>query len=257
MLILISPAKNLNFDPVDRDLEVSQPRFLKETRELAKTAKALSKGELKQLMNLSDKLADLNYARFQAFKTPFTEDNAKPAVLAFAGDVYQGLEAATMTPADLSWAQDHLRILSGFYGLLRPLDLMQPYRMEMGRSLKTAKAKDLYGFWGDKLTKRINADLNGGETLINLASNEYFGAVDPKKIKGQIITPQFKEIRDGKARFISFSAKKARGLMARHIIDKRIESPEGLKTFRRDGYRFNKGLSKGATWVFTRPDKPA
>ena len=257
MLILISPAKNLNFDPLDRDLEVTQPAFLKETRQLAKAAKALSKGQLKQLMNLSDKLADLNYERFQSFKTPFTIDNAKPAALAFAGDVYQGLEAATMKPEDLNWAQDHLRILSGLYGLLRPLDLIQPYRLEMGRPLKTDKAGDLYGFWRDKLTQQVNKDLNGGKTLINLASNEYFGAIDPKQIKGEIITPQFKEIRDGKARFISFSAKKARGLMARHIVDKQIEEPEGLKTFRREGYRFNKSLSKGPQWVFTRHHKPA
>jgi len=252
MLILISPAKNLNFDPLDKDLEATQPAFLKETRQLAKTAKALSKGQLKRLMNLSDKLTDLNYERFQAFKTPFTIDNAKPAALAFAGDVYQGLEASTMKSADLDWAQDHLRILSGLYGLLRPLDLIQPYRLEMGRPLKTEKADNLYGFWQDKLTRQVNKDLNGSQTLVNLASNEYFGAIDPAKVKGDIITPQFKEIRDGKARFISFTAKKARGTMARYIIDKRIDDPEELKGFKRDGYRFNKSLSKGNNWVFTR-----
>ena len=257
MLILISPAKNLNFDPLDKDLDVTQPAFMKETRQLAKTAKGLSKGELKRLMNLSDKLTDLNYERFQSFKTPFTIDNAKPAALTFAGDVYQGLQASTLQPDDLDWAQDHLRILSGLYGLLRPLDLIQPYRLEMGRPLKTAKAEDLYGFWQDKLTRQVNKDLNGSKTLVNLASNEYFGAVDPDNIKGEIITPQFKEIRDGKARFISFSAKKARGTMARYIIDQRIEDPEDLKRFKRDGYKFNKTLSKGNQWVFTRTPKAA
>lgn len=257
MLILISPAKNLNFDPLERELEVTQPAFLKETRALAKTAKSLSKSQLKRLMNLSDKLTELNYERFQAFKTPFTLENAKPAALAFAGDVYQGLQASTLKSDDLNWAQDHLRILSGLYGLLRPLDLIQPYRLEMGRPLKTDQANDLYGFWQDKLTRQVNKDLNGSKTLVNLASNEYFGAIDPDKIKGEIITPQFKEIRDGKARFISFSAKKARGTMARYIIDQRIDEPEKLKGFKRDGYKFNKTLSKGTQWVFTRTPKAA
>jgi len=257
MLILISPAKNLNFDPLERDLEVTQPAFLKETRQLAKTAKGLSKGQLKRLMNLSDKLTELNYERFQAFKTPFTIENAKPAALSFAGDVYQGLQASTLKAEDLNWAQDHLRILSGLYGLLRPLDLIQPYRLEMGRPLKTDQANDLYGFWKDKLTKQVNKDLNGSQTLVNLASNEYFGAIDPNKVKSEIITPQFKEIRDGKARFISFSAKKARGTMARYIIDKRIDQPEDLKGFKRDGYKFNKALSEGNQWVFTRTPKAA
>ena len=257
MLILISPAKNLNFDPLERELEVTQPAFLKETRALAKTAKSLSKSQLKRLMNLSDKLTELNYERFQAFKTPFTLENAKPAALAFAGDVYQGLQASTLKSDDLNWAQDHLRILSGLYGLLRPLDLIQPYRLEMGRPLKTDQANDLYGFWQDKLTRQVNKDLNGSKTLVNLASNEYFGAIDPDKIKGEIITPQFKEIRDGKARFISFSAKKARGTMARYIIDQRIDEPEKLKGFKREGYKFNKTLSKGTQWVFTRTPKAA
>lgn len=251
MLVLLSPAKNLNFDPVTRDLPVSQPDFLKESRQLVKTARSLTKGELKKLMNLSDKLTELNYERFKAFKTPFTEDNAKPAGLTFAGDVYQGLDANTLSDADLTWAQDHIRILSGLYGLLRPLDLMQAYRLEMGRPLKTSKAEDLYGFWGSKLTKAINAAADD-EAIINLASNEYFGAIQADKLQGRLITPQFKDIKDGKARVLSFFAKKARGLMARYIIENRLNDPQEIKGFHTEGYTFNAKLSDGDTWVFSR-----
>lgn len=258
MLVLLSPAKNLNFDPPSIDSSFTQPAFLKETRELAKVTKGMTKGQIKKLMNINDKLATLNFERFQAFKTPFTADNAKPAALAFSGDVYQGFNANELTAEDLEWAQDHVRILSGFYGLLRPLDLIQPYRLEMGTSLKTAKGKDLYAFWGDKLTRNINASLKSiaEPTLVNLASNEYFNALDKDELKARIITPQFKDIKDGKARFIMFFAKKARGLLARYIVENRIDQPENMKDFAHEGYRFNRELSKGDTWVFSRKSKP-
>ena len=255
MLVLLSPAKNLNLDPSPSALNFSQPDLLKETRVLVKAAKSLSQAQLKTLMKVSDKLATLNYERFQSFKTPFTPDNAKQAALTFAGDVYQGLEAGTLKPADLDWAQDHLRILSGLYGLLRPLDLIQPYRLEMGRALKTQKAGNLYDFWGNKITNKVNTALaaSGDDTLVNLASDEYFNAVRADKIKGRLIRVNFKEIRDGKPRFISFNAKKARGLMARYMIDKRANTPAQLKKFNREGYRFNKELSQEDSWIFTRP----
>ncbi len=257
MLALLSPAKSLDFSSAPPDVSQSQPACLKQTRTLASHLRALKKAELKKLLHVSDKLADLNYERFQAFKTPFTPQNAKQAALAFSGDVYQGLDAASLSAEELGWAQDHVRILSGFYGLLRPLDLIQPYRLEMGRALKTCAGDNLYAFWGDKLTRLAAsaASKSGEPTLINLASAEYFAALQPEKLKGSVITPGFREIRDGKPRFLSFFAKKARGMMARYIIQNRISRPEDLKSFDLEGYRYDKSLSDGDQWIFTRKGK--
>ncbi len=254
MLVLLSPAKNLSFDTPVPDIEVSQPAFLKEACALVAAARALSRADLKRLMNISDKLADLNHRRFQAFSTPFTLDNARPAVLTFSGDVYQGLKAATFSRDDLTWAQHHLRILSGLYGLLRPLDLIQPYRLEMGRKLKTDRADDLYGFWGERLTRAVNRAAREADTdiIVNLASKEYFAALQADTLKGRLVTPHFREIRDGKPKFLSFSAKKARGLMARYIITNRLTQADDLKAFDREGYRYSEELSQGDDWVFTR-----
>ncbi len=257
MLALLSPAKSLDFTPAPPELSHSQPACLKQTRALAAHLRALKKAELKKLLHVSDKLAELNYQRYQAFKTPFTADNAKQAALAFSGDVYQGLDAPSLTAEDLGWAQDHVRILSGFYGLLRPLDLIQPYRLEMGRALKTTEGADLYAFWGDALTRLASraARQSAEPTIVNLASNEYFAALQPEKLKSRLITPGFREIREDKPRFLSFFAKKARGLMTRYLIQNRIARAEDLKSFDLEGYRYDKNLSKGDQWIFSRKGK--
>jgi len=259
MLALLSPAKSLDFSPAPPEISHTQPVCLKQTRILASHLRDLKKAELKKLLNVSDKLAELNYQRFQAFSTPFSRENAKQAVLAFSGDVYQGLEAASLTAADLTWAQDHVRILSGFYGLLRPLDLIQPYRLEMGRALKTPEGTDLYTFWGDRLTRLAAraAARHAAPVIINLASREYFAALRPGRLKSRLITPGFREIREGKPRFLSFFAKKARGLMTRYLIQNRITNPEELKSFNLEGYRFDETLSDGSQWIFSRKTKPS
>jgi len=255
MLVLLSPAKDMNLDPPPDGLGHSMPELMKETRQLVDAVRRLSKADLKRLMHVNDKLAALNHERFRAFSTPFTPDNAKQAALAFAGDVYRGLDATTLTADDLAWAQDHVRILSGLFGLLRPLDLIQPYRLEMGLPLKTERGATLYEFWGTKLTDKVNDALKrmGGATIVNLASHEYFGAVDAARLKGRLVTPQFKEVRDGKARSLQFFLKKARGLMARFIVQNRIEDAAALKDFNAEGYRIDARLSDGDTWVFARP----
>jgi cytoplasmic iron level regulating protein YaaA (DUF328/UPF0246 family) len=204
-------------------------------------------------MSISDKLAELNQARFKAFDPEDTETGVQ-AAFAFAGDVYEGLKARDLDSAALAFAQDHIRILSGFYGLLRPLDRIQPYRLEMGTRLKTRRGNSLYDFWGDRISQCLNADAEGqiDPSLINLASQEYFGAIDAKALKLQVITPHFREEKDGESRIISFFAKKARGTMARFVIDERIETPGDLKAFDRDGYRFDKTASTDTDWIFTR-----
>lgn len=253
MLIVLSPAKRLDFSPPDVDVPLTERRCASETAELAKVTRKLSRADLRRLMSISDKLADLNHARFQAFDNETTE-GALQAVFAFAGDVYDGLAARTLAPADLDWAQDHLRILSGFYGLLRPLDAIQPYRLEMGTRLKTKRGANLYDFWGKSISDRLNADAEAlaDRTLVNLASQEYFGAVDARALKLPVVTPHFKESKDGEARIISFFAKKARGAMARWIIEERIEKSADLKAFDRDGYRFDKAASTDMDWIFIR-----
>ena len=253
MLIVVSPAKKLDFTPSAIDLPMTPRRCAKETAELAKVTRELTRADLRRLMSISEALADLNYNRFQAFNNDVTEDDVQ-AVLAFAGDVYEGLKAREMSAEDLSWAQDHLRILSGFYGLLRPLDGMQPYRLEMGTRLKTPRGNTLYDFWGERISLRLNEDAGGhaDQTLVNLASQEYFGAVDAKALKLRVITPHFKERKDGEDRIISFHAKKARGAMARYAILNRIENAEDLKGFDQDGYRFMHDLSTESDWIFIR-----
>ena len=254
MLAVVSPAKALDFSPAPPDLPATDPALFDQTVILAKTTRGLSKGKVAALMDLSDKLAALNVERFRAFSAEQDRSNAKQAALAFAGDTYRGLDAGTMTADDLAWAQDRLRMLSGLYGLLRPFDLIQPYRLEMGTRLHTRRGESLYDFWGDRITKALADELAGHDdpTLVNLASIEYFSAVRPKKLKAPVITCVFREERDGVEKIISFSAKQARGMMARHMIDQRLDRPEGLKDFAREGYRFRPRTSTATEWVFTR-----
>ena len=254
MLAVVSPAKKLDTSPINRSLDLTQPALLDQASVLAGTAKRLGPADLQSLMGISEKLADLNHDRFQQFNTPFTPDNSKPAVLTFNGDTYTGLDAPTLTDSDLEWAQSHIAILSGLYGLLRPLDLIQPYRLEMGTKLETTKGRNLYEFWGDQITDQINERMkdHSNRTLINLASNEYFKSVRNPSLQGDVVTPAFKEIRDGQPKMISFMAKRARGMMARFIVENRIDTPEGLKEFTSGGYAYNPELSSGSTWTFTR-----
>jgi len=252
MKIVISPAKSLNFEkelPISR---FTEPKFLKEATTIQKTLKKKKPKQLMELMDISDKLAELNWQRNQAWQTPFTTDNARAAVYAFDGDVYQGLDVYTLGEDKLGVLQGKLRILSGLYGLLQPLDLMQPYRLEMGTTLPIGKNKNLYEFWKKTITKALNEELTKDELFVNLASNEYFSAVDTKTLKVPVITPEFKDFKDGKLKMISFFAKKARGLMVRYIIDNDIETLEGLKGFNYEGYSFDASLSSGNKLVFTR-----
>lgn len=252
MLAVVSPAKKLDASgpcPVD---DYTTPRLDRDIHKLADILKGKSKSDLKSLMGISDNLADLNYDRYQGFEKTFTPDNAKPAVLTFQGDTYKGLDAATLAEDDLKYAQDHLRILSGLYGVLRPLDLMQPYRLEMGTKLATDKGEDLYDFWGDKITNACNDDIKAQnhKAVVNLASNEYISAIDPDKLAAPFITCHFKKIKDGKAKVVGILAKKARGMMARYMIENRIEDPEGLKSFNQDGYEFIPEDSNATDFVF-------
>jgi len=255
MLIAISPAKKLDYTTPAPVGEHSQPMHLDRASELIDIMRQKDSFEIASLMKLSMKLADLNMHRYQDWHTPFTPENAKQAVFAFCGDVYQGLDATTLNTTDIAYAQDHLRILSGLYGLLRPLDLMQPYRLEMSTKLATDYGHNLYQFWGNIITKSINTDLKnqGDDILINLASNEYFSSIKKRDIRGRIITPAFKELRQGKYRIISFNAKKARGFMSRYIIQNQITNPEDIQSFDVANYRFNAELSSADTYTFTRP----
>lgn len=255
MLIVLSPAKKLDFDSESLATDTREPRLIGDAKTLVARARTLKAGDLKALMGISDALAELNVRRFRDFETPFTPANARPAIDAFKGDVYQGLDAPSLSADDRAFADSHIRILSGLYGVLRPLDLMQAYRLEMGIKLSTETAGDLYGFWGDRISDLLNADLAGEAepVLVNLASNEYFKAVRPKRLKARVITPTFKEVRDGRARVISFLAKKARGLMTRYAINNRIDDPEALKAFDVAGYAYDPAASTDDTWVFSRP----
>ena len=254
MLTLLSPAKTLDFSAAPDDLPVTEPRFEKDIAVLMKRCKKLGVRSLRNLMSLSQPLAELNRQRFQDMSLPFTRENSKPSVLAFQGDVYKGLDAGSLSEADLGWAQDHLRILSGLYGMLRPLDLMQPYRLEMGTRLSNTRGKSLYDFWGNRLADALNQELaeHPAPAILNLASNEYFKAVPRKRLSSPVIDADFKEIRDGKPRTISFFAKRARGLMARFQVKHRIDDPEGLKDFADEGYGFRADLSADDGLVFTR-----
>ncbi len=252
MLIVLSPAKRLDFTNADPALPASERRFREDTASLSKTAKRQTRADLRRLMGISDDLAKLNAERFKAFD-PESTDGVQ-AAFAFAGDVYEGLRARELNASELAWAQDHLRILSGFYGLLRPLDRIQPYRLEMGTRLKTRRGASLYDFWGDRISRQLNVDAEeqADPTLVNLASQEYFGAVDAKALRLPVVTPQFREEKNGESRIISFFAKKARGAMARFAIDERLERAEDLKGFDRDGYRFSKAASSDNEWIFIR-----
>lgn len=249
MLVVVSPAKKLNMDAAT-GVEPSQPAFRDRAVELAKTARDLSHDDLMKLMGISANLAALNAERFAAFGSQDT----KPAALAFAGDTYQGLEASSLDDHEMAWAQDHLRILSGLYGVLRPLDAIEPYRLEMGSRLKTPKGKSLYDYWGSDIANALNeqAEQSGARALVNCASQEYFGAVDLSALTMPVITPVFKEMKDGKAKIVSFFAKKARGSMARFMIQNTITNPEDLKGFNTGGYEFAPEQSDASTFTFIR-----
>ncbi|MET3025509.1 peroxide stress protein YaaA [Flavobacterium sp. UW10123] len=252
MKIVISPAKSLNFEKELPTSQYTEPSFLKEARVVHKVVKTKKPAELSDLMSISDKLADLNWKRNQEWKTPFTAENARPAVYTFDGDVYTGLDAYTIPLEKLDVLQDKLRILSGLYGLLKPLDLMQAYRLEMGTKMPVGESKNLHEFWKPIVTKALNKELKKDELFVNLASNEYFSAVDVKALKVPVITPDFKDYKDGKLKMISFFAKKARGMMVRYIIDTNAETIDDLKGFNYEGYQFDANLSKGNHLVFTR-----
>jgi cytoplasmic iron level regulating protein YaaA (DUF328/UPF0246 family) len=252
MKIVLSPAKSLNFEKELPTTQFSESLFLKESRQVHQVLKQKSPKELSELMAISDKLANLNWQRNADWKTPFTPENARPAVFTFDGDVYTGLDAYSIPMEKLALVQDKLRILSGLYGLLKPLDLMQAYRLEMGTKLSIGESKNLYEFWKPIIVKELNKELEKGELFVNLASNEYFSAIDVKALKVPVITPEFKDYKDGKLKIISFFAKKARGMMVRYIVDTNAETIDDLKAFNYDGYQFDANLSKGNSLVFTR-----
>ena len=252
MKIVVSPAKSLNFESPLPTQVYTIPQFLKQATSIQKTLKKKKPKQLSALMDISDKLAELNWQRNQAWQTPFTPDNARPAIYAFDGDVYMGLDAYSLTEDKVVVLQDKLRILSGLYGILKPLDLIQAYRLEMGTSISIGKNKNLYEFWKKTVTQTLNKELQKGELFINLASNEYFSAVDTKLLKVPVITPEFRDFKDGKLKMISFFAKKARGMMVRYILDTNAESIDDLKGFNYEGYKWDAALSKENVLVFTR-----
>jgi len=250
MITLISPSKTLDLsDSIFH--QYTQPDFDKEIRGLVKTMRKKSVRDIKELMGVSDNLAELNRKRYQGFEDEFSVENSKQALLAFKGDVYTRIDVDEFSIEDFEFAQKHLRILSGLYGLLKPLDLIQPYRLEMGVKLKNSRAKDLYGYWGSKIAKAIN-EAKDDEIVVNLASQEYFKAVDQSKLGGRIINPVFKDYKDGDYKIIGIFAKQARGRMTNEIIKSRINDPEQLKTFRQDGYEYADNLSTENEWVFVR-----
>ncbi len=258
MLTLLSPAKKLNMDAYDGDVAVTRPRLLDDTKILAKTAKSQTLGDLKRLMHLSDNLAKLNVDRFDRFDLDGKADGMKPAALAFDGDVYWGLDAKNLSDADLDYAQGHLRLLSGLYGLLRPMDEIQPYRLEMGTRLQNDRGTNLYQFWGEQIGEQIRADMNGhhDQTVLNLASNEYFKAVNAKTLGRPVINVKFLEEKDGKARPIQYYTKFGRGLFARWVIQNRINAAEDLKDFNENGYKFSAERSSESELIFERPQPP-
>ncbi len=254
MLIVLSPAKKLDVDTPAKTRISTTPDYVADSKELISVLRQYSVLDLAELMKLSIKLAELNFDRYEAWSPRFTEKNSRQAILAFQGDVYQGIDAASLSAADLEFAQKHLRVLSGLYGLLRPLDLMQAYRLEMGTKLATGRGHNLYDFWGSKISEGLNKQLKAikSRTLINLASNEYFKSVKAKELSADIITPAFKERNNGTYKMIGIYAKRARGLMSRYVIQNRLSSPEGMKDFDAEGYKFNMRQSSSNTWVFTR-----
>ena len=258
MLFLLSPAKTLDYENAALTEEFTQPRLLDDAKALNKVARNLDAGEVKALMGVSDKIAELNVERFNSWSVPFDLKNAKQAAYAFKGDVYTGLNIETCGAEAVSYLQKHVRILSGLYGVLRPLDLMQPYRLEMGVKFENERGANLYQFWGSKLSELLNADIGEAQDdiIVNLASNEYFKAVDKKALKARLITPVFKDLKSGTYKIISFYAKKARGLMVRYAADHHIKDVELLKGFNYEGYSFSEEQSQGDTWVFLRDEAP-
>ncbi|GGE79089.1 UPF0246 protein [Streptosporangium jomthongense] len=255
MLMVISPAKTLDYESPLATQTHTQPDFLDDACELVDQLKELEPHQVSNLMSISDKLGQLNAERFQNWHTPFSPENARQAILAFKGDVYTGLDAGSFSEQDFGFAQKHLRILSGLYGILKPLDLMQPYRLEMGTKFENKRGKDLYAFWGDRLTQEVNHLLkNDDEVLVNLASNEYFKSLKKKDLEGRLITPQFKDWKNGQYKMISFYAKKARGLMCRYAILNRITDADDLKGFDLEGYYFSEDQSDKNNWVFLRDE---
>ena len=254
MLAIISPAKSIDFGKTVNTEKYTLPELLEKSEKLAAKLRNMSPAQLSALMDISADLGELNFKRYQDWHLPFTPENAKPAIFIFNGDVYQGLKADSLPEKKLELAQTRVRILSGLYGVLRPLDLIQPYRLEMGTKLKYYKSEDLYDFWNPEITKKINQALSesGSKVLVNLASNEYFKSIDKKKLKATIVTPDFKDLKNGEYKMISFFAKRARGLMTRFILENDITQPADLEAFDSDGYVFNPRLSKPGNPVFTR-----
>jgi cytoplasmic iron level regulating protein YaaA (DUF328/UPF0246 family) len=259
MLITLSPSKGQDFDTPGPSKTCTRPQALKESELLIERLRRLDSDDIRELMSVSDNIARLNVERYHAFKPPFTLKNAKQAIFAFKGDVYSGIDIDAYTEQDLEYAQAHLRILSGLYGCLRPLDLIQPYRLEMKTALSNPRGDNLYQFWGDRITDRLNEALSQQQqaVLVNLASNEYFKAVKPKKLDGRLLNINFKETRDGNTRVVAIFAKRARGMMADYILRHRIEEPAGIKKFRLGGYRYTKELSDDSQWTFERPQPAA
>jgi len=259
VLTVLSPAKTLDFDTPPVTEAHTQPQFLERAGTLVEDARQLTPQEIRDLMGVSEAIANLNHQRFMDWQPPFDFSNAKQAVLAFKGDVYTGLQAEALSEAALAFAQDHVRILSGLYGLLRPLDLMQPYRLEMGLKFQNTGGRNLYEFWGSAITDELNQSIadSGTPVLVNLASNEYFKAVQPRALDAEVITPVFKDLKNGKHKIISFYAKKARGVMARYICSEGLNEPESLKAFAGDGYYFCPEQSSAREWVFLRDHPPA
>ncbi len=254
MLLFLSPAKSLDYKTPPHVATYSMPAFLDRSETLIRQLRALSPADIAKLMDLSDQLALLNFERYADWSLPFTPENAKQAVLAFDGDVYDGLDARNLSAEDLDFAQQHVRILSGLYGILRPLDLMQPYRLEMGTKFRNEGGKDLYAFWGETLLEAINAELAAmlHPVAVNLASEEYFKAAVGRKFQGRLIQPVFEDWKGGKYKIISFYAKRARGLMTRYVVQHRLQDPEGMKAFDLDGYAFAPEVSDASSWVFRR-----
>jgi cytoplasmic iron level regulating protein YaaA (DUF328/UPF0246 family) len=258
MLTLLYPAKKLNMDPVETGVPITKPRLRADTKELAIVAKTQTAKDLKRLMHISDNLATMNFERFQAFNLNNRSNSAKPAGLAFDGDVYWGLEADSLSEDTLAYAQDHLRILSGLYGVLRPMDAIQPYRLEMGTKMPNGRGKSLYEFWGDRIADQLKKDLGGhaDKTVVNLASNEYFKSVDVKALGRTVIGAKFLNVKDGESRSLMYYAKHARGSMARWIMENRVDRADGLKDFNAGGYALDANASTDNELVFSRPQPP-
>ncbi|WP_419603546.1 peroxide stress protein YaaA [Thiolapillus sp.] len=255
MIITLSPSKGQDFETPVKAAHITKPQMLDESLLLIEELRKFSPAQVRDLMAVSENIANLNVDRYKSFSTPFTEKNARPALFAFKGDVYRGIPVEEYTQDDLDFAQDHLRMLSGLYCCLRPLDLIQPYRLEMKTRLKNPRGENLYQFWGDRLTECLNAELKNHKepTLINLASNEYFKAVKPRLLECRLLNIAFKEEKNGKARIIAVFAKRARGMMADYIIRNRLEASEAIKSFDREGYRYSEQDSDDKQWVFVRP----